>query len=97
VAEGLETPGHPFALGRGLNQNPRPGPGAEHGGEALGLGADRRRRFLEKGKLYQVSRASNGRVRVWDDSGEDREYPAGLFRALKLSSSIQRALASPRS
>ena len=40
VAEGLETAGHPFAVGRGLDQNPRPGPGAEHGGEALGLGAD---------------------------------------------------------
>ena len=40
VAEGLETAGHPFAVGRGLEQNPGPGPGAEHGGETLGLGAD---------------------------------------------------------
>ena len=40
VAEGLETAGHPFAVGRGLDEDPRPGPGAEHGGEALRLGAD---------------------------------------------------------
>src|SRR3989454_5637462 len=40
VAEGLETAGHPFAVGRGLDQDPGAGPGAEHGGEALGLGAD---------------------------------------------------------
>ena len=40
VAEGLETAGHPFAVGRGLDHNPGAGPGPEHGGEALGLGAD---------------------------------------------------------
>jgi hypothetical protein len=40
VAEGLETAGHPFAIGRGLDQHPGAGPGPEHGGEALGLGAD---------------------------------------------------------
>src|SRR3972149_2369046 len=40
VAEGLETAGHPFAVGRGLDQDPGAGPGAEHGGEALGLGPD---------------------------------------------------------
>ena len=40
VAEGLETPGDPFAVGRGPNQDPGAGPGPEHGGEALALGAD---------------------------------------------------------
>jgi hypothetical protein len=40
VAEGLETPGHPFAVGRRLDQDPGAGPGAEHGREALRLGAD---------------------------------------------------------
>src|SRR5262245_15853655 len=40
VAEGLETAGHPFALGRGLDEDPSAGPGTEHDGEALGLGAD---------------------------------------------------------
>src|SRR2546425_11318136 len=40
VAEGLEAAGDPFALGRGLDQDPSAGPGAEHSGEALGLGAD---------------------------------------------------------
>jgi len=36
----LETPGHPFAVGRGLDHNSGAEPGPEHGGEALGLGAD---------------------------------------------------------
>ena len=40
VAEGLETAGDPFALGRGLDQDPGAMPGTERGGEALGLGAD---------------------------------------------------------
>jgi hypothetical protein len=40
VAEGLETPGDPFAVGRGLDQHSGAGPAPEHGGEALGLGAD---------------------------------------------------------
>jgi hypothetical protein len=40
VAEGLETPGHPFAVGRGLDHNSGAAPGPEHGGETLGLGAD---------------------------------------------------------
>jgi hypothetical protein len=40
VAEGLETPDDSFAVGRGLNQDPGAGPGPEHGGEALALGAD---------------------------------------------------------
>ena len=40
MAEGLETAGHPFALSRGLDEDPRPESGAEHGGEALTLGAD---------------------------------------------------------
>jgi hypothetical protein len=40
VAEGLETAGHPFAVSRGLDQHPGPGPGSQHGGEARGLGAD---------------------------------------------------------
>src|SRR6266481_9585705 len=40
VPERIETAGHPFAIGRGLDENPRPWPGAEHGREALGLGAD---------------------------------------------------------
>jgi len=40
VAEGLEAPGHPFAVSRGLDEHPGAGPGAEHGREALGLGAD---------------------------------------------------------
>ena len=37
VAEGLEAAGDPFAVGRGLYQDPA-GPGTEHRGEALGLG-----------------------------------------------------------
>jgi len=40
VAEGLETPGDPFAVGRGLDQHPGAGPVPEHGGETLTLGAD---------------------------------------------------------
>jgi hypothetical protein len=40
VAEGLEAASHPLAVGRGLDQDPGAGPGAEHGGEALGFGAD---------------------------------------------------------
>jgi hypothetical protein len=40
VAEGLQTAGHPFAIGRGLDHNAGAGPGPEYGGEALGLGAD---------------------------------------------------------
>ena len=40
MAEGLEAAGHPFAIGRSLDEDARPGPLAEHGGEALGLGAD---------------------------------------------------------
>ena len=40
MAEGLETAGHPLAVGRGLDQNPRVGPGPEQRGEALGLRAD---------------------------------------------------------
>ena len=40
MAEGLETAGRPFALSRGLDEDPRPGSGAEHGDEALSLGAD---------------------------------------------------------
>src|SRR5215510_14936492 len=40
VAESLETAGDPFAVGRGLNQNPGTRPGTEHRGEPLGLGPD---------------------------------------------------------
>jgi hypothetical protein len=40
VAEGLEAPGHPFAVGRGLDHNPGTGPGPQHGVEALGLGPE---------------------------------------------------------
>jgi len=40
VAEDLEAPGDPFAVGRGLDQHPGAGPGPEHGGEALALSAD---------------------------------------------------------
>jgi hypothetical protein len=40
VAEGLETARHLLAVGRGLDHNAGAGPGPEHGGEALGLGAD---------------------------------------------------------
>jgi hypothetical protein len=36
----LETPGDPFAVRRGLDEDPCPGPLAEHGREALWLGAD---------------------------------------------------------
>src|SRR6266508_3089702 len=35
-----QTAGDPFTVGRGLEQDPRPGPPAEHRGEALRLGAD---------------------------------------------------------
>jgi len=35
VPQRLETPRAPFAVGRGLDHDPRPGPMAEHGGEAL--------------------------------------------------------------
>ena len=35
-AEGLETAANPFAVGRGLDQDPGPGPRAEHRVEALG-------------------------------------------------------------
>src|SRR6266850_2524262 len=40
VAKRLETPRHPFAVGRGFDQDPGARPGPEHGREALGLGAD---------------------------------------------------------
>jgi len=40
MAEPLETPGDPFTVGRGLDQDPRPGPAAKHRREAVGLGAD---------------------------------------------------------
>ena len=40
VAEGLQTEGHPFAVGRGLDPNAGAGLGLEYGGQALGLGAD---------------------------------------------------------
>jgi len=39
VAQPLQAAGHPFALGGGLEQDPRPGPIPEHGGEALRLAA----------------------------------------------------------
>jgi hypothetical protein len=34
VTKDLEAPGHPFAVGRGLDEDPRPGPAPEHRGEA---------------------------------------------------------------
>jgi len=40
VTKDLEAPGHPFAVGRSLDEDACPGPGAEHDGEALGLGAN---------------------------------------------------------
>jgi len=40
VAQRFEAPRDPFALGRGFDQNPRAGSIAEHGREALWLGAD---------------------------------------------------------
>src|SRR5262249_47308883 len=40
MPEPLETAGDPLAVGRGLDQDARPGSPTEHGGEALGLGAD---------------------------------------------------------
>ncbi len=40
MAESLQTAGDPFAVGGSLDEDPRPGPLAEHRGEALGLGAD---------------------------------------------------------
>jgi hypothetical protein len=40
VAERLETAGHPFAVGRRFDHNPGTGPGPEHRGEALRLGAN---------------------------------------------------------
>lgn len=35
----LQAACHPFAVGGGLDQDPRPGPIAEHRGETRGLGA----------------------------------------------------------
>ena len=40
VAEGLETSGHPFAIGGGLDQHPGAGSAPEYGGEPFRLGAD---------------------------------------------------------
>ncbi len=40
VAESFEAAGHPLAVGRRLDQDPRPGPIAEHRREARGLGVD---------------------------------------------------------
>jgi hypothetical protein len=40
VAEGLETAGDPFAVGRGLEHDPGAGPGPQHGVKALRLGPD---------------------------------------------------------
>ena len=40
VAEGLETPGDPFAVGRGLDHNPGAGPRPQQGVEALRLSPD---------------------------------------------------------
>jgi len=40
VPQLLETARPPLAVRRGLEQDPRPGPPAEHGREALGLGPD---------------------------------------------------------
>ena len=40
VAEGLEAAGHPFTVGRRLDHDLGPEPGPQHGGEALGFGAD---------------------------------------------------------
>jgi hypothetical protein len=39
VAESLEAARHPFAVGGGFEEDPRPGPIPEHGGEALRLAA----------------------------------------------------------
>ena len=40
VAQGLEAPGHPFTLRRGLDEDPGSRPAAQHLSEPLGLGAD---------------------------------------------------------
>ena len=40
MPEPLEAAGDPFTVGRGLDEDPRPGPRAKHRREALGLGAD---------------------------------------------------------
>jgi hypothetical protein len=40
VAQPLQAAGDPLAAGRGLKENARPRPVAEHGGEALGLRVD---------------------------------------------------------
>ncbi len=40
VAQPLQAAGSPFTVGRGFDQDARPGPRAEHHREALGLGAD---------------------------------------------------------
>src|SRR3546814_10481904 len=40
VAQPLQTPGHPLAFRRGLEQDPGPRPRTQHFGEPLRLGAD---------------------------------------------------------
>ena len=40
VAEGLEVPGHPLALGRGFEQDLRRRPRPKHRGEPLAAGVD---------------------------------------------------------
>lgn len=58
---------------------------------AVCIDADRRR-FLAKGKIYRITAASTGGLRVRDDSGEARTYPTALFVRVRLSQRIQRAL-----
>jgi hypothetical protein len=55
VAKRLETADHPFAIGRGLDQHPGMEPGSQHGGEALGLGAD---------ALFE-NRAPSAEMKIW--------------------------------
>jgi hypothetical protein len=52
----------------------------------------RRRRYLVKGKLYQLGESSNEHVRVWDESGTGRDYPRRLFIPFKVPRKIEQAL-----
>jgi hypothetical protein len=51
---------------------------------------------LERRRIYRVvpdrDAASEGRLRVVDESGEDYLYPARMFQAITLPTAVRRAL-----
>jgi hypothetical protein len=55
---------------------------------------------LERAKVYRTiadpNAASEGLVRIIDESGEDYLYPARLFESIQLPASIRRSLAGAR-